>query len=85
MKFNDLIALYQRLFIVRVGQSNSMTHAEYTGDSNIGSSPIMPYLERKVQFHRQFATEEAVSRKPIMVLEEVSGSVEYPLMTGNVG
>ncbi|TGZ32099.1 hypothetical protein DBV15_01098 [Temnothorax longispinosus] len=50
--------------------------------SNIGSSPITPYLGRKVQFHRRFATEE-VSRKPIMALEEVSGSVEYPLMTGN--
>ncbi|EGI58427.1 hypothetical protein G5I_13464 [Acromyrmex echinatior] len=52
--------------------------------SNIGSSPITPYLGHKVQFYRRFATEE-VSRKPIMVLEEVSGSVEYPFMTGNVG
>jgi len=62
-----------------------MTRAGHTIEySNIDSFPIMPYLGRKVQFHRRFATEE-VSRKPIMALEEVSGSVEYPLMTGNVG
>lgn len=85
MKFNDLIA-FPAIITTRdnrIFNDACRTHQriEY---SNIGSSPITPYLGRKVQFHRRFATEE-VSRKPIMVLEEVSGSVEYPLMTGNVG
>lgn len=85
MKFNDLIAPPAIIETRdnRIFNDACRTHRriEY---SNIGSSPITPYLGRKVQFHRRFATEE-VSRKPIMALEEVSGSVEYPLMTGNVG
>ncbi|KYM84502.1 hypothetical protein ALC53_05288 [Atta colombica] len=71
------------IFEIWKGTKNSATIIVTRDNRIFNSSPITPYLGCKVQFYRRFATE--VSRKPIMALEEVSGSVEYPFMTGNVG